>query len=94
MANAMIWDPCAISKDWNLLVRIVVLQYVAHRLDSLQVLVVRHVVLVVQAAALVRVTIRSSEVNCDREADLASTKHILEEGMSLLELKLVEAKLM
>ena len=94
VADTMIWDPCAISKDWNLLVRIVVLQDVAHRLDGLQVLVVRHVVLVVQATALVRITIRSSEVNCDREADLASAKYILEEGVSLLELKLVEAKLM
>lgn len=70
----------------DLLVRIIELQDVAHVLDRLKVLVALGVE-VMQGGWLARVTIRQSEIDGDREVDLAATENILEEGVLALNLE-------
>jgi hypothetical protein len=77
------------AEDGNLLVAIVVLQDISHWGDGFQILVLLHVE-VVKGAGLRRFTIGESEVNGNSQADIATSKDILKEGVTLLHLQFTE----
>ena len=69
---------------------IIILQDVANWLDGVQVLIPL-VVEIVKWVSIWGVSIAESEVNGDGELDLASTKDIFEEGVSLVDDKILKA---
>ena len=73
------------------LVSVVVLKDVTNAADSLQVLVAIRVV-IVERGGLSRIPIGQGEVDCHRKFDFASAKHILEERVLTLKLKVFEMK--
>ena len=78
------WDSCAKTENRDLFVAIIVLQYVAHGLDSVQVLILVHVQQVVERTRLGRCTIRQSKINCYSQADFTTTKYVFEERVAKL----------
>lgn len=80
------------AKQIDVLVSVVVLQNAAHRLHHLQVLVLRHVE-VVKRIGGVRRTITQSEINCDRQINVATSEDVLQEGVLLFEMKFFEPAL-
>ena len=85
------WHRCTKAKDWDLLVRVVVLQDVAHGLDGVKILVFVHVE-IVERISIRGVTIAQRKVDCDAQLNLASTKDVLQKRVPLVEHNAVEPR--
>ena len=83
------WKCCSIAKDRNVLLRVVVLEDVAYSSDRMQVLVSLHIQ-VVERGPICRGTIAEGEVYRDAQLYFAPAKHVLEEGVPLVEIQLLK----
>lgn len=77
------------AERWKLFVTVIKLQYVANRLKRLEILIVRKL-RVVQRMWITWLSIRQRKVDSNGKIELASAKDIVEEGVTLLEAKLLE----
>ena len=84
------WRDTTKAKCWEPLVKVIRLNDLSNRLNSLNVLVV--VALVVEGAWALWVSIGSCEVNCDGKGYLPSSHQVVYKAWNLLKLERIESK--
>ena len=83
-------DACSETEGGDFLVWVVILQYIANRFDSSQILILAKISFVVEWTWLVLVPIRRCEIDTDSELNLTASKNILEEGVACFEAYVLE----
>lgn len=85
------WNSRTKSKKWELFIRIIELQNISHCIECLVILIIPKIV-IVKWISILRSAITQSEINSYSKVQLTSTKDVLQETVSLLNLQLGESQ--